>query len=91
MHCGDGDFWLSAWVTMRFTVETVVLTMLDRPGAPLMLNRPDVGRRLVRKLVFLLGVCRRSLLASCSHTCPGPNRAWHSIAYALGILDQWTL
>lgn len=49
----DGNFWWSTWVTIRFTAETVVLTMLIGLGLALMLNRPIRGGGLVRTLIFL--------------------------------------
>jgi multiple sugar transport system permease protein len=82
----DSDFWLSAWVTMRFTVETVVLTMLIGLGLALMLNRPMWGGGLVRTLVFLpwcLSLFAASLMFA--YMARGQTGLGTSIAYALGI------
>ena len=82
----DGDFWLSAWVTMRFTVETVVLTMLIGLGLALMLNRPMWGGGLVRTLVFLPW-CLSAFAAGLmfAYMARGQTGLGTSIAYALGI------
>jgi multiple sugar transport system permease protein len=82
----DGDFWLSAWVTIRFTVETVVLTMLLGLGLALMLNRPIWGGGLVRTLVFLPW-CLSAFAAGLmfAYMARGQTGLGTSIAYALGI------
>jgi multiple sugar transport system permease protein len=49
----DPDFWFSAWVTIRFTVESVVLTMLLGLAIGLLLNRQTKLGSLLRTLVFL--------------------------------------
>jgi multiple sugar transport system permease protein len=49
----DPDFWWSAWVTLRFTVESVVLTMALGLGIGLLLNRQSKFGSLIRTLVFL--------------------------------------
>jgi ABC-type sugar transport system permease subunit len=82
----DGDFWLSAWVTMRLTVETVALTMLIGLGLALMLNRPMWGGGLVRTLVFLPW-CLSPFAAGLmfAYMARGQTGLGTSIAYALGI------
>ncbi len=47
------DFWHATWVSIRFTIESVVLTMLIGLGLALLLARPFPGRNLVRTLVIL--------------------------------------
>jgi multiple sugar transport system permease protein len=49
----DSGFWWSTWVTVRFTVESVVLSMLIGLGLALLLNRPMRGAGLVRTIVIL--------------------------------------
>lgn len=49
----DPEFWWCAWVTVRFTVESVVLTMLLGLAIGLLLNRPSRFGGLWRTLVFL--------------------------------------
>jgi multiple sugar transport system permease protein len=49
----DPDFWLSVWVTMRFTAESVILTMLLGLAIGLLLNRQTRLGSLLRTLVFL--------------------------------------
>lgn len=83
---GDGEFWWSTWVTVRFTTETVVLTMLIGLGLALMLNRPMWGGGLVRTLVFLpwcLSLFAAGLMFA--YMARGQTGLGTSIAYALGI------
>lgn len=47
------DFWWSAWVTLRFTVESVVLAMAIGLCLALTLNRPMRLAGLVRTIVIL--------------------------------------
>ena len=49
----DPDFWWSVWVTMRFTAESVILTMLLGLAIGLLLNRQTRLGSLLRTLVFL--------------------------------------
>jgi multiple sugar transport system permease protein len=49
----DPKFWWSAWVSVRFTVESVVLAMLVGLGLALVLNRPMRFAGLFRTLVIL--------------------------------------
>jgi multiple sugar transport system permease protein len=82
----DGDFWWSTWVTIRFTTETVVLTMLIGLELALMLNRPIWGGGLVRTLVFLpwcLSLFAAGLMFA--QMARGQTGLGTSIAYALGI------
>lgn len=48
----DKDFWWSAWVTLRFTVETVALTMVLGLALGLLLHRLR-NRNILRTLIFL--------------------------------------
>jgi len=81
----DGDFWWSSWVTIRFTVETVVLTMLIGLGLALMLNRSIWGGGVVRTLVFLpwcLSLFAAGLMFA--YIGRGQTGLGTSIVYALG-------
>jgi multiple sugar transport system permease protein len=49
----DSDFWWSAWVTIRFTAESVILAMLLGLAIGLLLNRRTRLASLLRTLVFL--------------------------------------
>ena len=49
----DPDFWWSTWVTIRFTAESVILTMLLGLAIGLLLNRQTRLGSLLRTLVFL--------------------------------------
>src|SRR3954447_12032333 len=49
----DKSFWWSAWITIRFTAESVALTMLIGLGLGLMLNHALVAGGLIRTLIFL--------------------------------------
>ena len=49
----DRDFWWSTWVTVRFTAESVILTMLLGLAIGLLLNRETRLGSLLRTLVFL--------------------------------------
>jgi multiple sugar transport system permease protein len=49
----DGAFWHSTWISIRFTVESVILTLLIGMSLALILNRPMRGRALVRAIVIL--------------------------------------
>jgi multiple sugar transport system permease protein len=50
---GDDDFWWSAWVSVRFMIESVVLAMAIGLGLALVLNRPLRAAGLVRTLIIL--------------------------------------
>ncbi len=50
---GDDKFWWSIWVTIRFTVESVVLAMAIGLALALLLNRPMRWPGLVRTIVML--------------------------------------
>lgn len=47
------EFWNSTWVSIRFTVESVVLTLAIGLALALVLARPFPGRAIVRALVIL--------------------------------------
>jgi multiple sugar transport system permease protein len=49
----DDRFWWSAWVTIRFTLQSVVLAMAIGLGLALLLNRPMRMAGLVRTIVIL--------------------------------------
>jgi multiple sugar transport system permease protein len=49
----DPDFWWSAWVTIRFTAESVILAMLLGLSIGLLLNRRTRLASLLRTLIFL--------------------------------------
>ena len=49
----DSAFWHSTWISVRFTAESVILTLLIGMGLALILNRPMRGRALVRAIVIL--------------------------------------
>ena len=49
----DKGFWNSAWITVRFTIESVVLTMILGLLLALLLNRRIAGAGLIRTIVFL--------------------------------------
>ena len=49
----DAAFWNSTVVAIRFTVESVILTLLIGLGLALILNRPMRGRTLWRAIVIL--------------------------------------
>lgn len=49
----DNRFWWSAWVSIRFTLESVVLAMAIGLGLALLLNRPMPLAGLVRTIVIL--------------------------------------
>jgi len=49
----DPEFWWCTWVTIRFTLESVILTMLLGLAIGLLLNRPSRFGGLWRTLVFL--------------------------------------
>lgn len=50
---GDRTFWNSFWVTLRFTAESVVLTMVLGLLLALLLNQRFLGSGLVRTMIFL--------------------------------------
>jgi multiple sugar transport system permease protein len=49
----DPAFWNSTVISIRFTVESVILTLLIGLGLALILNRPMRGRGLARAIVIL--------------------------------------
>jgi multiple sugar transport system permease protein len=81
----DANFWWSSWVTVRLTVEAVVLTMLLGLALALMLNRPIVAGGLVRTLVFLpwcVSLYGAGLMFA--YLARGQTGLGTSIAYAFG-------
>jgi multiple sugar transport system permease protein len=49
----DGDFWSSLWLTLLFTLETVVLTLVVGMALALILKRLPQGWRWLRALIIL--------------------------------------
>jgi ABC-type sugar transport system permease subunit len=49
----DKTFWNALWVTLRFTVESVALTMILGLALALLLNQRFRGAGLVRTMIFL--------------------------------------
>jgi multiple sugar transport system permease protein len=49
----DPEFWWSAWVTLRFTAESVILTMLLGLAIGLLLDRRTKFGGVLRTLIFL--------------------------------------
>jgi multiple sugar transport system permease protein len=81
----DANFWWSTWVTIRLTVEAVILTMLLGLALALMLNRPMVGGGLVRTVVFLpwcVSLYGAGLMFA--YLARGQTGLGTSIAYAFG-------
>lgn len=49
----SAEFWHAVWVSIRFTVESVVLTMLIGLGLALVMNGPGGRSRIVRTIILL--------------------------------------
>ncbi len=49
----DDAFWHSAWISIRFTVESVIFTLIIGMGLALVLRREMPARSLVRAIVIL--------------------------------------
>lgn len=84
----DNRFWWSAWVSVRFTIESVVLAMLIGLGLAVALNRPLPAPGLVRTLIILPWAV--SLYATgimFSYLAKGQTGIGTSIAYAFGGTD----
>lgn len=82
---GDSRFWNSAWISVRFTVESVVLAMLIGLGLALALNRPMRLAGLIRTLIILPWAV--SLYAAgimFSYLARGQTGLGTAIAYAFG-------
>ncbi len=60
---GDGRFWQSFWVTIRFTVITVVLELILGMGIALVLNQAFRGRNVVRTIAILPWALPTALIA----------------------------
>ncbi len=50
---GDEDFWWSTWVSIRFTLESVVLTMFIALGLALIMRNNRRWRGLIRTLIIM--------------------------------------
>jgi len=82
----DANFWWSSWVTIRLTIEAVVLTMLIGMSLALLLNRPMICGGLVRTLLFLpwcVSLYGAGLMFA--YLARGQTGLGTSIAYALGF------
>ncbi len=60
---GDGHFWQTFWITLRFTVISVALELLLGLGIALILNRPFQGRSAVRTIAILPWALPTALIA----------------------------
>ena len=60
---GDGHFWQTFWITLRFTVISVALELLLGLGIALVLNRPFQGRSAVRTIAILPWALPTALIA----------------------------
>ncbi len=49
----DGAFWHSAWISIRFTVESVILALIIGLALALMLDRHMPARPLIRAIIIL--------------------------------------
>jgi multiple sugar transport system permease protein len=49
----DVEFWHSTWISVRFTIESVVLTQVIAMALAMLLNRPMRGRWLSRSILIL--------------------------------------
>ncbi|MEM7025509.1 MAG: sugar ABC transporter permease [Pseudomonadota bacterium] len=85
---GDKRFWWSAWVTVRFTLESVVLAMSIGLGLALVLNRPMRLGGLVRTIVILPWcVSLYGTGVMFSYLAKGQTGLGTAIAYAFGADD----
>jgi multiple sugar transport system permease protein len=81
----DKKFWWSAWVTFRFTVESVILAMAIGLGLALALNRPMRLGGLVRTIVILPWcVSLYGTGVMFSYLAKGQTGLGTAIAYAFG-------
>ena len=81
----DYNFWWSTWVTFRFTIESVVLSMLIGLGLALLLNRRMPMAGLLRTLVILpwcVSLYGTGIMFS--YLVKGQSGILTSIAYLLG-------
>ena len=81
----DPAFWWSSWVTVRLTVESVVLTMAVGLGLALVLNQRLRAGGLVRTLLFLpwcVSLYAAGLMFA--YMARGQTGLGTAIAYALG-------
>lgn len=84
----DDGFWWSAWVTLRFTAESVVLAMLIGLALALVLNRPMRAAGLVRTLVILpWAVSLYGTGIMFSYLAKGQTGVGTALAYAFGGED----
>lgn len=60
---GDGHFWQTFWITIRFTVLSVTLELLLGLGVALVLNRTFRGRGAVRTIAILPWALPTALIA----------------------------
>jgi len=81
----DDKFWWSAWVTIRFTLQSVVLAMAIGLGLALLLNRPMRMAGLVRTIVILpwcVSLYGTGIMFS--YLATGQNGFGTSLAYLFG-------
>ena len=84
----DKKFWWSAWVTVRFTLESVILAMAIGLGLALALNRPMRMGGLVRTIVILPWcVSLYGTGVMFSYLAKGQTGLGTAIAYAFGADD----
>ncbi|MFO1069126.1 MAG: sugar ABC transporter permease [Geminicoccaceae bacterium] len=84
----DDGFWWSAWISLRFTVESVVLAMLIGLALALVLNRPMRAAGLVRTLVILpWAVSLYGTGIMFSYLAKGQTGVGTALAYAFGGED----
>jgi multiple sugar transport system permease protein len=60
---GDGNFWSTLWITLRFTVITVLLELVLGMAIALILNRAFRGRGVVRTIAILPWALPTALIA----------------------------
>ncbi|MBF2025788.1 MAG: sugar ABC transporter permease [Oscillatoriales cyanobacterium C42_A2020_001] len=60
---GDGHFWQTFWITIRFTVLSVTLELLLGLGVALVLNQTFRGRSVVRTIAILPWALPTALIA----------------------------
>ena len=82
-------FWDSVIISLRFTVESVILTLLIGLGIALVLAQPFRGKKLVRTLVILTwAVSRYGVAIMFKHFARGRSGFATAISYLLGINIQ---
>jgi multiple sugar transport system permease protein len=88
----DAAFWNSTVISIRFTVESVILTLLIGLGLALVLNRPMRGRSLIRAIVIVpwaVSPYGAGILFQC--LVQGQTGLATAIAHLLGSTDAFNL